>query len=401
VTEPSTAREPLSIALACFSGFGGSGVVTSELAVGLARRGHRVRLLSSAAPARPLPSCDRLSFHHVPVPSYPLFEHAPYTLALASKIIELGGAEELDVLHVHYAVPHAASAMLACQALGPRAPRVLVTLHGTDVTHVGVDPSYQAITRFTVDAADAISVPSSHLEHEARTRLGVSSSIDVIGNFVDTEHFAPAPRRDRAQLAALLAQAGCAAAATGAEAPVIFHASNLRAVKRPLDLIEVLARVSARLPARLVIVGDGPERPAIEARARELGVRERVCFLGRRAEFVALLQQADVFVLPSETESFGLAALEAMSAGVPVCGYRVGGLPEVVSDDAGTLVAAYDVEALAHAVFEVLSNPVRRDALGNAARARAEALFKPEPAIARYEYVYRRVVALPKRWESR
>jgi N-acetyl-alpha-D-glucosaminyl L-malate synthase BshA len=382
----------LSIALVCFPSLGGSGVVASELAVGLAKRGHRVRVLASAPLSRPLPSCERLSFHQVAVPSYPLFEYAPYTLALASALIELGRSEPLDIVHVHYAVPHTASALLAKQALGERAPRVITTLHGTDVTRVGSDPAYQAVTRHMVEASDAISVPSAYLEQAAHEQLGISRSrsIEVIANFVDTEHFAPAPRRDPAQLAALLAQAGCHAVEAD---PVLFHASNFRAVKRVGDLFEVLARVRKRVPARLLLVGDGPERAFAEQHARQLGVHEHVCFLGRRVEFVPYLQQADVFLLPSETESFGLAALEAMSVGVPVCGYRVGGLPEVVDEASGRLSPAFDVEALAASVLDVVSHPDRQSMLGRGARARVLSCFTAEPAITRYEALYREALA--------
>jgi N-acetyl-alpha-D-glucosaminyl L-malate synthase BshA len=394
----------LSIALVCFPSLGGSGVVASELAMGLAKRGHRVRVLASSPLSRPLPACDRLSFHQVAVPSYPLFEHAPYTLALASKLIELARQEPLDVLHVHYAVPHAASALLAKQALGESAPCVITTLHGTDVTRVGSDPAYQAVTRFTVESSDAITVPSAYLEHAAHEQLGIprSRAIEVIANFVDTEHFAPGSQsspRDPSRLAELLAQAGChhegvsRQAAGSTPGPVLFHASNFRAVKRVGDLIEVLVRVRKQLPARLLLVGDGPERALAEQRARELGVNDHVCFLGRRAEFVPFLQQADVFLLPSETESFGLAALEAMSVGVPVCGYRVGGLPEVVDEASGRLSPAFEIEALAASVLDVVSHPDRQAMLGRAARARVLAHFTPEPAIARYEDLYRRTLS--------
>lgn len=378
---------PLAIAIACFPSFGGSGVIASELAVGLARRGHRVHVLASAPPSRPLPRCERLSFHEIAVPSYPLLEHAPYALALASGIVELARAQPLDILHVHYAVPHAASAQLARQALGSAAPRVVTTLHGTDVTGLGSHPSYRAITRSTVEAADAVTVPSAHLKAEAYRLLGLAPHvvIDVIPNFVDAEHFVPRQAPSRKRLHELLGfDIG-----TG---PLLFHASNFRAVKRVSDLFEVLARVRKQLPARLLLVGDGPEMPLADRRARELGVHEHVLFLGRRAEFVEYLQHADVFVLPSETESFGLAALEALSAGIPVCGYRVGGLRDVVSEDVGRLVEPLDVDALALAVLDVISDPERRRKLGTAARARVLERFRAEPALDHYEALYERVL---------
>lgn len=385
-------RGALSIAIVCFPSLGGSGVLASELAVGLSKRGHRVHVLASAPPTRPLPECERLSFHEVSVSSYPLFEHAPYALALASSIVEVATEQPIDVLHVHYAVPHAASAHLARQALGARAPHLVTTLHGTDVTRIGSDPSYRAITRFTVEASDAITVPSAFLKAEAYRLLGIAADkpIDVVPNFVDTDHFAPPSVHDPVRLLELLAAAGMDV--SEGPGPVLFHASNFRPVKRVGDLFEVLARVRKHLPARLLLVGDGPERPYAAQRARELGLAKHVCFLGRRVEFVEYLQHADVFVLPSETESFGLAALEALSTGVPVCGYRVGGLPEVVSADVGRLVEPFDVGALAQSVLAVVGDPEKRATLGQAARARALASFRREPAIERYEAIYRRTV---------
>lgn len=381
----------LSIGIVCYAGFGGSGVVAAELAGGLARRGHRVHVIASAPPSRVLPECDRLFFHEVSVSDYPLFEHPPYALAVASTVVEVAEDHGLDLLHVHYAVPHATSAYLARQVLGKRAPRVVTTLHGTDVTRVGVDPSYQSITRFAVAASDGLTVPSEFLRAEARRFLGGAETapIAVIPNFVDTEHFAPAGHRDRARLDELFAAAG---AASGEDGAILFHVSNFRAVKRVGDLVDVLARVRRQVPARLVLVGDGPERSHAVQRARELGVASHVCFLGKRADFVEHLKHADAFVLPSESEGFGVAALEALSAGVPVCGYRVGGLAEVVTEDVGRLVEPYDVEALARAVLEIVSNPERRAAIGRAAREHAVARFQREPALERYESYFHAVL---------
>jgi N-acetyl-alpha-D-glucosaminyl L-malate synthase BshA len=378
----------LTLGIVCYPSLGGSGVVASELAAGLARRGHRVHVIASAPPSRPLPVCDDLVFHEVTVPDHPLFEHPPYELAVAAAIVEVATGERLDLVHVHYAVPHAASAHLARQVLGEGAPGVLTTLHGTDVTRLGGDPRYRAIMRFTVAASDAVTVPSEFLRREAARLLGSPPPpVEVVPNFVDTDRFAPPERRDRRRLDALFRDAPFAA-----DGPILFHVSNFRPVKRVADLIEVLARVRRHVPARLVVVGDGPERAAAAARVHELGVAESVRFLGRRADFVAHLQHADVFVLPSESESFGVASLEALSAGVPVCGYRVGGLPEVVTDAVGRLVEPFDVDALARAALEVATDAALRRRLGEAARAHAVAHFRREPAIDRYERVYRRVL---------
>lgn len=376
-----------TLGVACFPSFGGSGVVAADLAVGLARRGHRVHLLASAPPSRALPPCERLSFHPIRVTSYPLFEHAPYALAAASAMVELARSTRLDLLHVHYAVPHAASAYLARQILGG-ALRVVTSLHGTDVTTVGADPSYREVTRFTVGASDGVVVPSRALAEEARALLGPHTPpLEIIPNFVDTERFSPATPRDTRVFDALF---GGAPAAPG---PVLFHVSNFRAIKRPLDLVEVLAAVRQQLPARLVLVGDGPERAATEARAAALGLTDVVRFLGKQSSFVELLRHADAFVLPSHSESFGVAALEALSAGVPVFGYRVGGLPELVTPDVGRLVEPHDAHALAAALVEVLSSPTTQAALATAARARAVAHYRVEPALDRYEAFFRHILA--------
>jgi L-malate glycosyltransferase len=394
-----TART-LAIGMVCYPGFGGSGIVATELALGLARRGHQLHLIASSAPSRPLPECDRLSLHRVDTPNYPVFEAghggaasaigAPYTLALATAIARVSEEQKLDLLHVHYAVPHAASAFLARQLLGPAAPRCVVTLHGTDVTHVGREPAYRAITRFSVEAADAISVPSLFLQSEARRSIGISAArpIELIENFVDTERFDPPTQRDPRRCDALFD--------AGPSAPTLFHVSNFRPVKRVTDLLEVLARVRERMAARLVLVGDGPDRAAAERRARALGLARSVAFLGKRPDFVDYLRHADAFLLTSESESFGLAALEALSCGVPVLGYRVGGVPALVSDDVGRLVEPFDSAALAEASCALLADPQLRDAMGAAARARVLARYRTGPALERYESLFERVLAEPR-----
>ena len=383
-------RRELAIGIVCYASLGGSGVVAADLAAGLAGRGHRVHVIASAPPSRPLPASERLAFHAVPVAEYPLFEQAPYELALAAAIVDVAAVQRLDIVHVHYGVPHAASAYLARQALGEAAPRIVTTLHGTDVTRVGAHPSYRSITRFTVAASDALTVPSEFLRLAATRLLAGNGAppIEVIANFVDTDRFAPPPERDRSRLDALFA-AGGGNAATG---PVLFHVSNFRPVKRVGDLLEVLARLRRHLPARLVLVGDGPERPAAAARTRALGLDDCVTFLGQRTDFADALRHADAFLLPSEIESFGVAALEALSCGVPVFGYRVGGLPEVVVDGVGTLVAPGDVDALADALRAVLVDSVRHADMARAARAHAVAGFGRDAALDRYEACYRRVL---------
>jgi N-acetyl-alpha-D-glucosaminyl L-malate synthase BshA len=381
-------KRELDIALVFYPTPGGSGVIASELAAGLVRRGHRVHVIASAPPSRPLPQDSRLSFHQVATLDYPLFEQPPYALTVAEAIIDVATRKRLDLVHVHYAVPHAASAYLARQALGELAPRIVTTLHGTDVTGIGTQPELRRVMRFAVTAADGLTVPSAFLRDEARRRLQLPAErpIEVIANFVDTDRFAPATNRDRRRLDSLF---GSNADSDG---PLLVHVSNLRAVKRPTDLVEVLVRIRRRLPARLLIVGSGPERERVEQRAKELKVTDNLRLLGSLPDVADLLKHADAFVLPSESESFGVAALEALSAGVPVCAYRVGGLSDLIDDEVGRLVAPFDLEALAAAVIEVVGNPQRREQLGAAARAMVLEKFRLEPAIDRYEAYYRRVL---------
>ena len=376
---------PLRIAVVCYPALGGSGVIASELALGLAGRGHRVTLVATALPERLRGTAVR--FELVEVPSSPVFEHAPYGEAVASRLVELVRREPIDLIHLHYAVPHAASALLAAAVLGAAAPAMVVTLHGTDVTALGSHPSLHAVTAAALDACAGLTTPSRYLRGQAVDQFGLPAErIEVIPNFVDLERFRPPPRRERMPLDALFGVPGAA--------PVLFHVSNFRPIKRPLDLIEVLARVRRTLPARLVLIGDGPERAAVEARVHALGLSDAVRSLGRRRDFAGLLGHADGFLLTSESESFGVAALEALASGVPVFGYRVGGVPEVVAEGTGALVPCGDVDALAEAVIAGTTEPGPRAAMAEAARARAEALFSMNLAIERYEIYFRHVLAL-------
>jgi len=378
---------PMTIAVVCYPGLGGSGVVASELALGLAERGHHIHIVASALPER-LRALNGhgIQFDPVEVPTSPVFEHGPYDVAVASHLVELARRAPIDLVHLHYAVPHAASALLVGRILGAAAPAMVTTLHGTDVTRLGAHPSLHAVTAFALAACDGLTAPSHYLRALAAERFGLAAErIEVIPNFVDLARFAPPPARDRGELGALFADRE--------DGPILFHVSNFRPIKRPLDLIDVLVRVRRSLPARVVLVGDGPERDAVAARARELGVGDAVRMLGRRDDFAGLLGHADGFVLPSESEGFGVAALEAMAAGVPVFGYRVGGLPEVVAEGTGALVACGDVDALAAAVVAGVGDRATRDALGKAARARAEHGFGRDAAVMRYDSYFRRVLA--------
>jgi len=371
------------IGITCYPTYGGSGAVATELGLQLARRGHEVHFISYAQPFRLGQFHERVFFHEVEMDEYPLFEHVPYSLALAVAIQDTAEKHDLDVVHVHYAIPHATSAWIAREMLGDagRLP-VVTTLHGTDITLVGLHPSFHRITRFSILKSDGITAVSDFLRDETVRDFGVPAErIDVIPNFIDPEAFRP--DREPCHRGVL---------APGGE-PILMHVSNFRPVKRVADTVEVLARVAEHRPARLVLVGDGPDRPRVAERARELGVEERVLFLGKHDSVAELLSCADVVLLPSASESFGLAALEAMACGAPVVATRVGGLPEVVEDGAtGLLFEVGDVEGMAQGVRALLDDEARRAALGRQARERAVECFAAERIVPRYEALYERVI---------
>jgi N-acetyl-alpha-D-glucosaminyl L-malate synthase BshA len=389
----TTSNRPLRVGIVCYPTFGGSGVIATEIGVALAGRGCRVHVLSYEVPGRLDHVVENLTFHEVGTPSYPLMEHSPYALALASKIVEVSRYEGLDILHVHYAVPHATSAYLARQILGAEAPRIVTTLHGTDITLVGSDPSFLPITRFSIVESDGLTTPSRYLRAATFERFDLPDtlSIEVIPNFVDTARFAPTPRRSARELRALL---GPVAELPGGERPaVLTHVSNFRPLKRVEDVVRIFAEVNRTRPAVLVLVGDGPERSRVEALSRQMGVFGRVLFVGKMQSFVELLQASDVFLLPSESESFGLAALEALSCGVPVVASHVGGVPEVVPDgEVGFLAPVGDVATMAARVLAILSEPALQARLSQAARSHALDHYRTAPAIDRYHAHYEKVL---------
>jgi N-acetyl-alpha-D-glucosaminyl L-malate synthase BshA len=371
----------LAVGVACFSTFGGSGVVAAEVAASLARRGHAVHVFSDERPGRLAAAETGVAFHRVEAPAYPQLRHDLYTLALASKIVEVALSAGLDLIHAHYALPHAVSAELARQVLAAegRRLRVVTTLHGTDTTLVGADPGFRPLTRFSIASSDAVTVPSRWLAEATRGHLGLPAdfAIDVVPNFVDAARFAPA-------------------ASPLSGVPVVVHVSNFRPLKRVEDVVRVFAAARARRPARLRLVGDGPAHDDVVALVRALELEADVELVGERGDLAALLAGAAAFLLPSESESFGLAALEALACGVPVVTSNVGGLPEVVADgEVGFLHDVGDVAAMAASLGRLLDDPALRARLGAAARARAETLFRVEPAVDRYEAIYRRVLALP------
>ncbi len=383
-----SADRPMRIGVVCYGSFGGSGIIATELGLAMARRGHAVHFISRQAPRRYDRRMDKVFFHGVEMREYPVLEYPPYTVALAAKIVDVTRWEHLDLVHLHYAVPHAASALLARETLGAASPRFLTTLHGTDATVVGPDPAYRSVTQHAVERSDGISVPSLFLRQEATTTLGLDPAcgIEVLPNFVDTDAFAPAAGPNGHNLAQLFG--------AGESTLTLIHVSNFRAVKRAPDVVEIFARVAREVSARLLMIGDGPERSACETRLRESGLADRARFLGMQERFADLLARTDVFLLPSETESFGLAALEAQSCGVPVVASRAGGIPEVVRDgETGILAPVGDTEAMAAAVLRLARDGDLRRAMGDAARARVLANFQEGPVVDRYEDWYRRVLA--------
>ncbi len=373
----------MRIGITCYPTYGGSGALATELGLDLARRGHEVHFITYAMPFRLRSYSERVYFHEVDTTTgrYPLFEHYPYTLALASKQHEVALQQKLDVLHVHYAIPHATTAWLAREMLGPsRHLKVITTLHGTDITLVGQEESFHAITKFSIEKSDAVTAVSSYLKDETVRAFGCDPSrITVIPNFVELDEYKPREslRRDG------LCPPGH---------KLISHISNFREVKRVKDVVRVFSRIRRAMPATLLMIGDGPERDDAEREARELEVAGDVRFLGRLDTVAGLLQQSDLFVLPTQSESFGLAALEAMACGVPVVGSRAGGLPEVVEDGiSGILEPPGSVEAMGRRAVELLRDPARHAAMVEAAVARGR-LFDANRIVPMYEALYREMI---------
>jgi len=369
------ARRPMRIGISCYAHFGGSGVVASELGLELAKRGHEVHFIASRLPFRLRQFESNVFFHESSPAYYPVFEEAPSNLALAAKMVEVAENYSLDVLHVHYAMPFATSAYLARQMLLPRHLGVVTTLHGTDITVVGAEPAYYRVTQFGIESSDRVTAVSRYLKERAEATFGTRRPIQVIYNFVDPAVFAP---RKGGRL-------GLAAPGTR----VLMHASNFRAVKNIPVIIQMFSEVRRRLQAKLVMIGDGPEKPGAEQLARELGVHRDVLFLGNQDCMEELLPLADVFVLPSSSESFGLVALEAMSAEVPVIASNAGGLPEVVEHGfTGFLHDPGNVAGYVESALKLLGNERLRRAMGRRGRRVARERFGAEEMVQEYVKVY-------------
>jgi N-acetyl-alpha-D-glucosaminyl L-malate synthase BshA len=387
---------PLRIGITCYPTFGGSGIIATEIGLSLARRGHRVHFICSKLPSRLDPLQDNVLFHQVEVLEYPLFDDSHYALALASKMVEVSASQQLDLLHVHYAIPHATSAFLAKQVLAARAPRLVSTLHGTDITVVGNHRSFLPITRFSIVQSDGITVPSFYLRDATYENLDVPRSvpIEVIPNFVDSEKFKPVEHK-RVDPVRRLFGDGKKWPEGDRRPRVLVHNSNFRPLKRVEDVIHIFAEVHRTVPALLVLVGDGPERARIERLVHQLNLTSAVAFMGEQLNFLEVLQNSDVFLLPSQIESFGLAALEALSCGVPVVASRVGGIPEVVvHGETGFLHDVGDTSSMARSVVRMLQDGALYQKISAAARTMVEQKWKLEPMVSRYEKTYRRILGL-------
>lgn len=369
----------MNIGIVCYPTFGGSGVIATELAKGLATRGHNVHILSYAKPARLDTFQTNISYHEVNLQSYPLFEYPPYDLALANQMAGLIDYEGIDILHVHYAIPHATSAYLAKQILGEKAAHVpiITTLHGTDITVVGSDPSYKSVVDFSVNQSDGVTAVSEYLKDETYRRFDIKKDIKVIPNFIDLDRFKRANKEHFRK------------AISPEDEKIIVHVSNFREVKRVPDVVETFNYVlKNNIKAKLLLVGDGPDRNRAEQRCRELGICDQVRFLGKQEQVEEVLSIADLFLIPSGSETFGLAALEAMGCGVPVISSNIGGLPEVnVHGETGYLCDLGDTDAMGQYAVEILSNPEKHKEMSKNARHRAEK-FELSDIVGRYEEYY-------------
>jgi len=378
----------VKIGITCYPTYGGSGALATELGIALARRGHEIHFITYQQPFRLPAFLPRIYFHEVDVGRYPLFEYPPYDLALAVRMHEVVLDHGLDLLHCHYAIPHATSAWIAKEMLKPTRPdiRVVTTLHGTDITIVGQDPSFRPITKFSIEKSDGLTAVSQYLQTETLTTFGCTACrIEVIPNFVDPDVY------DRNRYTSILDEQ------VDSNTRVLMHVSNFRAVKRVKDVVRIFGRVAAQIPAVLVMVGDGPDRVHAEAEARELGLHEKVFFLGKIEAVAPLLAGADLFLLPSASESFGLSALEALASGVPVIATRVGGLPEVVRDgETGVLCPVGDIDAMSEAAVDILRDTNRWQSMSSLAAADARERFSLDAIVADYEAFYEYTLALPR-----
>lgn len=372
----------MNIGIVCYPTFGGSGVVATELAKVLSKKGHKIHILSYSRPARLETFDTNITYHEVSINSYPLFDYPPYALALASQMVNLIEYENLDLLHVHYALPHATSAYLAKQIMIERGKTVpiVTTLHGTDITLVGKDPSYKHVVEFSIDKSDGVTAVSNYLKEETYHNFDIKQDIKVIPNFIDLDRF---QKSNKSHFKKAICPDG---------EKVVVHVSNFRKVKRVPEVITVFSKILEHgIGAKLLLVGDGPDRQKAEQQCRDLGICDHTRFLGKLDEVEDVLSIADLFLIPSGSETFGLAALEAMSCSVPVISSNIGGLPEVnIEAETGYLCDLDDVDCMAKHAVNILSNQDLHDELSANARKRAE-LFNQDIVVEMYESFYKEV----------
>jgi N-acetyl-alpha-D-glucosaminyl L-malate synthase BshA len=378
----------MKIGITCYPTYGGSGVVATELGIELAERGHDIHFISYSQPIRLIEDHPRIHFHEVVVSQYPLFQYPPYDLALATRMAEVADIYSLDLLHVHYAIPHSVSAMLAKQMLASarngasRKLPFVTTLHGTDITLVGLDRSYLPITRFSIEQSDGVTAISNYLRDRTVKEFDVRNEINVIHNFVNCDLYTRSNKNadNRAHYA-------------DSNERILVHLSNFRPVKRVLDVIEIFDRIQKQVPSRLLMIGDGPDRSGAEWLAKRKGITERVHFLGKQDNVQDKLAIADLMLMPSELESFGLAALEGMACKVPAIATNVGGIPELIDNGkTGFLADVGDVDTMAKFGIDLLSDEKRLRTMGEAARYEAQSRFCSTKIVAKYEEVYARVL---------
>jgi N-acetyl-alpha-D-glucosaminyl L-malate synthase BshA len=372
----------MNIGITCYPTYGGSGIVATELGLELANRGHEVHFITYANPIRLDPGTPRIHYHEVEVSNYPLFQYPPYCLALASRMMDVAEAYELDLLHVHYAIPHSIAAMLAQQMIAPkRRLPFITTLHGTDITLVGADPSYLPITKFSIEKSDGVTSISEDLKRHTEEVFGIENDIRVIPNFINCDLYCASTDKSGASLYAHKGE------------KLLIHVSNFRPVKRTLDCIRILAEVRKHAPARLLMVGDGPDRGAAEHLARELKMSSHVSFLGKQNHVERLIPLAHALLMPSEMESFGLVALEAMACGVAPIATRVGGVPEVITDgETGFMEEVGDIESQAGRAVQLLTDEGLHTRMTRAGRQRAKERFGSDRIIPQYESFYREIL---------
>ncbi len=372
----------MKIGITCYPTYGGSGVMATELGKDLALRGHEVHFISYALPFRLNQYVENIFFHEVETSSYPLFEFPLYSLALASKMAEVVEFENLDLLHVHYAIPHATSAYLAKEMLkGKRELKIITTLHGTDITLVGLEPSFLPLVKFSIDQSDGVTAVSRFLKEKTITNYLCDKDIEVIPNFVDTDLYKPKLNGEFKKHIA------------DENEKVLVHTSNFRVVKRVADTIRIFEKIHDKIPSKLILVGDGPDRSECERLCRQKGLDDKVKFLGKQDALVEILTSSDIFLIPSQSESFGLAALEAMACGLPVISSSVGGLPELIRhNETGFIAEIGDIDRMAKYTLELLTNERKYKIFSDNARSRAVDVFDKSQVVPMYENYYKTIL---------